>query len=148
MPGWKPSRYASEVFASEAVVRTWSIQFPWLDRPDLYRSGSPTRTLAAHFAGKVRKSVCKCKKLVGAFRKSVQWSIEKLQALGMKSLKDTVSLTIEIPRGVYELAVRHQVALKDEPGCETLNDYIVSAIDSAIEDDERIHQLKARRFVR
>ena len=24
--------YASEVFASEAVVRTWSI--PWLDRPD------------------------------------------------------------------------------------------------------------------
>jgi hypothetical protein len=34
----------------------------------------------------------------------------------------TVSLTIEIPRGVYELAVRNQVALKDEPGCETLND--------------------------
>ena len=66
----------------------------------------------------------------------------------MKPLKDTVSLTIEIPRGVYELAVRYQVALKDEPGCETLNDYIVSAIDSATEDDERIHQLKARRFVR
>jgi hypothetical protein len=47
--------YASEVFASEAVVRTWSIQFPWLDRPDFYRSGLPTRTLAAHFAGTIRK---------------------------------------------------------------------------------------------
>ena len=66
----------------------------------------------------------------------------------MKPLKDTVSLTIEIPRGVYELAVRYQVALKDEPGCETLNDYIVSAIDSATEEDDQIHQLKARRFVR
>ena len=66
----------------------------------------------------------------------------------MKPLKDSVSLTIEIPRGVYELAVRCQVALKDEPGCETLNDYIVSAIESATEGDERIHQLKARRFVR
>jgi hypothetical protein len=52
------------------------------------------------------------------------------------------------PARVYELAVRYQVALKDEPGCETLNDYIVSAIDSATEEDERIHQLKARRFVR
>ena len=46
--------YASEVFASEAVARTWSIQFPWLDRPDFYRSGLPTRTLAAHFAGTIR----------------------------------------------------------------------------------------------
>ena len=26
--------YASELFASESVVRTWSIRFPWLDRPD------------------------------------------------------------------------------------------------------------------
>jgi hypothetical protein len=49
--------YASGVFASEAVVRTWSIQFPWLDRPDFYRSGLPTRTLAAHFAGAIRKFV-------------------------------------------------------------------------------------------
>jgi ubiquinone biosynthesis protein len=49
--------YASGVFASEAVVRTWSIQFPWLDRPDFYRSGLPTRTLAAHFAGTIR-SLC------------------------------------------------------------------------------------------
>ena len=39
--------YASGVFASEAVARTWSIQFPWLDRPDFYRSGLPMRTLAA-----------------------------------------------------------------------------------------------------
>jgi hypothetical protein len=65
----------------------------------------------------------------------------------MNPLKDTVSLNIEIPRGVYELAVRNQVALKDQPGCETLNDYIVSAIESATDGDERIHQLKARRSV-
>src|ERR1700732_5332704 len=50
--------YASEVFASEAVARTWSIQFPWLDRSDFYRSGLPTRTLAAHFAGTIQKRVC------------------------------------------------------------------------------------------
>jgi ubiquinone biosynthesis protein len=47
--------YASGVFASEAVVRTWSIQFPWLDLPEFYRSGLPTRTLAVHFAGTVAK---------------------------------------------------------------------------------------------
>ncbi len=49
--------YAAGVFASEAVVRTWSIQFPWLDRPDFYRSGLPTRTLAAHFAGRIQRFV-------------------------------------------------------------------------------------------
>ena len=65
----------------------------------------------------------------------------------MKPLKDTVSLTIEIPRGVYELAVRYQEALKDEPGCETLNDYIVSAIEGATDGDKRIHQPKARLFL-
>jgi ubiquinone biosynthesis protein len=54
--------YASEVFASEAVVRTWSIQFPWLDRPDFYRSGLPTRTLAAHCAGTVRKKFVQMQK--------------------------------------------------------------------------------------
>ena len=64
----------------------------------------------------------------------------------MKPLKDSVSLTIEIPRGVYEIAVRNQVALKDQLGCETLYDYFVSAIESATEGDERIYQLKARRF--
>jgi hypothetical protein len=47
--------YASEVFASEAVVRTWSIQFPWLDQPDFYRFGLPTRTLAAHFGARSEK---------------------------------------------------------------------------------------------
>jgi ubiquinone biosynthesis protein len=50
--------YASGVFASEAVVRAWSIQFPWLDRPDFYRSGLPTRMLAAHLAGSIQKKVC------------------------------------------------------------------------------------------
>ena len=38
--------------------------------------------------------------------------------------------------------MRYQEALKDEPGCETLNDYMVSAIESATEGDERIHRLK------
>src|SRR5208283_5411711 len=52
--------YASGVFASEAVVRTWSIPFPWLDQPDFYRSGLPTRTLAAHFASTIAKSLCGC----------------------------------------------------------------------------------------
>jgi ubiquinone biosynthesis protein len=42
--------YASEVFASESVIRTWSIPFPWLDHPDFYRSGLPTRTLTVHLA--------------------------------------------------------------------------------------------------
>jgi ubiquinone biosynthesis protein len=54
--------YASEVFASEAVVRTWSLQFPWIDRPEFYRSGLPTRTLAAHLMGKIVKVLCKCNK--------------------------------------------------------------------------------------
>jgi ubiquinone biosynthesis protein len=42
--------YTSGVFASEAVVRSWSMPCPWLDQPDFYRSGLPTRTLAAHLA--------------------------------------------------------------------------------------------------
>jgi len=48
--------YASVVFVSEAVVRSWSIPFPWLEQPDFYRSGLPTRTLAAHFASTIAKS--------------------------------------------------------------------------------------------
>src|SRR5271165_3789613 len=41
--------------------RNLSIQFPWLDWPDFYRSGLPTRTLAAHFAGTIRRNLCICK---------------------------------------------------------------------------------------
>ena len=67
MPGSKTLAYASRVFASEAVVRTWSIQFPWLDRPDFYRSGLPTRTLAAHFAGTIPKSCAYAKTLLARF---------------------------------------------------------------------------------
>ena len=54
--------YASEVFASEALMRTWSIQFPWLDRADFYRSGLPTRTLAAHFVGTIRNKFVQMQK--------------------------------------------------------------------------------------
>jgi hypothetical protein len=53
--------YAFGVFASEAPVRAWSIQFPWLDRPDFYRSGLPTRMLAAHFADTIRKNCANAK---------------------------------------------------------------------------------------
>jgi ubiquinone biosynthesis protein len=58
--------YGAEVFASEATVRTWSIPFPWLDRPDFYRSGLPTRMLALHFAGLAWKVVRLHKKLLNA----------------------------------------------------------------------------------
>jgi len=67
------------VFASEAVVRTWSIPFRWLDQPDFYRSGLPTRTLAAHFASTIAKVCADAKIFVGGFRKSVRCSIEKLR---------------------------------------------------------------------
>jgi len=50
--------YAFEVFASEAGLRSWSIQFPWLDRSDFYRSGLPTRTLVAHLVGTIQKIGC------------------------------------------------------------------------------------------
>ena len=60
--------YASGVFASEAVVRTWSIPSPWLDRPDLYRSGLPTRTLGAHCAGTIRQIFANAKTLLARFR--------------------------------------------------------------------------------
>ena len=66
--------YASGVFASEAVVRTWSILFPWLDRPDFYRSGLPARTLAGTIP-----NLCECTKLVDAFWKSVRCFIWKLR---------------------------------------------------------------------
>jgi ubiquinone biosynthesis protein len=56
--------YTSGVFLSEAGVRTWSIQLPWLDRPDFYRSGLPTRTLAAHFANTIR-NFCAIAKRIG-----------------------------------------------------------------------------------
>jgi ubiquinone biosynthesis protein len=54
--------YASEVFASESVVRTWSIPFPWLDRPDFYRSGLPTRMLTVHLAQTIYHKVVQLQK--------------------------------------------------------------------------------------
>ena len=50
--------YTLEVFTSESMVRTWSIPFPWLDRPDFYRSGLPTRLLAVHLGEKVFRKIC------------------------------------------------------------------------------------------
>jgi ubiquinone biosynthesis protein len=63
--------YAAEVFASETAVRTWSIQFPWLDRPDFYRSGLPTRTLLAHLAGTIRKRFTRA----STQQKSKSWKV-------------------------------------------------------------------------
>jgi len=54
--------YTSGVFASEAVVRSWSMPFPWIDQPDFYRSGLPTRALAAHFAGAILKTIVQMQK--------------------------------------------------------------------------------------
>jgi len=39
--------YTGWVLASEAPARVWSIPFPWWDQRGFYRSGLPTRTLAA-----------------------------------------------------------------------------------------------------
>jgi predicted unusual protein kinase regulating ubiquinone biosynthesis (AarF/ABC1/UbiB family) len=56
--------YASEVFASEAAVRAWSIPLPWLDRPAFYRSGLSTRLLATELTRAMAKKLCVCKKFV------------------------------------------------------------------------------------
>jgi ubiquinone biosynthesis protein len=39
--------YSCWVFASEVPTRAWSLPFPWWDQPAFYRSGLPTRMLAA-----------------------------------------------------------------------------------------------------
>jgi ubiquinone biosynthesis protein len=62
--------YASEVFASEAAMRAWSIPFPWLDRPAFYRSGLPTRLLASELTSPITKNLCICKKIVEHFGNS------------------------------------------------------------------------------
>jgi hypothetical protein len=53
--------------ASEAVLRTWSIQFPWLDQPDFYRCGLPARTLAAHFVRTILPKFVHMQKLLAGF---------------------------------------------------------------------------------
>jgi hypothetical protein len=76
MPGWKPSQHACGVSASEAVVGTWSIlyPYPWLGRPDFYRSGLPQANARGLFRGHDPKQVlCRCKTNVDAFRKSVRY---------------------------------------------------------------------------
>jgi hypothetical protein len=50
--------YASEVFASEAVVRTRSTLFPWLGRLDFYRSGAAHANARGSFRGHDPKKVC------------------------------------------------------------------------------------------
>jgi hypothetical protein len=52
----KPSRRANLKYS-----------MPRLGRPDLYRSGLPTRTLAAYFAGTTRAVFVQTLKLVDAF---------------------------------------------------------------------------------
>jgi ubiquinone biosynthesis protein len=71
--------YACEVFASEAGVRAWTIQFPWLDRPDFYRSGLLTRRLA-HLAGLIPPNFVQMQKNIGALPKYVSWFFEGLSS--------------------------------------------------------------------
>jgi hypothetical protein len=47
--------------------------------PISIRSGLPTRTLAAQFAGSIRKEFVQMHNHVGAFRKSVRCSVQKLR---------------------------------------------------------------------
>jgi hypothetical protein len=71
--------YASEVFASEAVVRTWSIQFPWLGPARFLSFRAAHANARGSFRGHdPKKSLCKCKQLVGAFQKSVRCFMQKL----------------------------------------------------------------------
>jgi ubiquinone biosynthesis protein len=60
--------YGSEVFTSEALFRTWSLPFPWLDRPDLYRSGLSTRRLAAHLVGTIPEICANAQNFLARFR--------------------------------------------------------------------------------
>ncbi len=49
--------YAYGVFASEAAVRTWSIPFPWLDRPISIVPGCPRERSAAYLASTIVKKI-------------------------------------------------------------------------------------------
>jgi hypothetical protein len=67
----------SEVFASEAVARTWSIQSPW-DRPDFYRSGLPHANARGSFRGydpkfvQMHKFCCSVSEIRAIFRSEAQ----------------------------------------------------------------------------
>ena len=56
------------------IVPTPEILFPWLAGPDFYRSRGCWRGyLWLIFGGMIRKSLCKCKTLVDAVPKSVDY---------------------------------------------------------------------------
>jgi len=81
--------YVSEVLASESIVRAWSIPFPWLDHPDYYRSGLPTRTLATHFGRTiVQKFVQMQKKYVELMRNSCEVHSEAQESPGASQRKE------------------------------------------------------------
>ena len=58
--GWKPSRMPPKCSQAKPVVRTWSIQFPWLDRPDFYRSGGPRQRSRLISRAPSKKGLCIC----------------------------------------------------------------------------------------
>ena len=60
--------YGSEMFASEAVFRGWSLPFPWLDRTDFYRSGLSNRALAVHLTRTIPKFCATAQNLLAHFR--------------------------------------------------------------------------------
>ena len=71
--------YASGVFASEAVVRTWSIPFPWLDQPNSIVPGCPRERSRLISRARSKKVCAYAQTLIDAFRKSVRCSLQKLR---------------------------------------------------------------------
>jgi hypothetical protein len=71
--------YAFEVFSSEAVARTWGIQFPGSTGPISIVPGCPRERPRPISRARFEKDLCICKQLVGAFRKSVRRFFEKLR---------------------------------------------------------------------
>jgi len=80
MPGWKTLAYASEVFASEAVVRTWSIQFPWLDRPDFLSFRAAHANARGSFRGYDPKTF--------VHMQTTCWRVSEIRAMFVQKLRN------------------------------------------------------------
>ena len=65
--------------ASEAVLRTLSIQFPWLDQPRFLSLRAARANARSSFRAHDPHKVCAYAKIVSGFRKSVPCSIKKLR---------------------------------------------------------------------
>jgi hypothetical protein len=119
--------YASEVFASEAVVRTRSTLFPWLDRLDFYRSGAAHANARGSFRGHDPKKVCAhatnlvkrfgnpCDRLLRGLGITRSPHKEKKQGKNMsdEAVKKATAATAETIDEVFQEAMRsYEKALK------------------------------------